>query len=119
MTKETSKNTSTRKKAPVKGDVLAQEHGFSESGQTFIISQLTRISADLNNFQTSITKELDEFKSDTKTDIASIKNDITELKSEVKARPTFMQMLTISLVVFGAYSGVMAFILKLLLPAAS
>ena len=77
MTKETSKNASSRKKAPVKGDVLAQEHGFSESGQTFIISQLTRISADLNNFQTSITKELDEFKSDTKTDIASIKNDIT------------------------------------------
>jgi len=121
MTKETSKNTSTRKKAPVKGDILAQEHGFSESGQTFIISQLTRISADLNNFQSSITKELDEFKSDTKADLAEIKKDVGDLKSNQKATDTKLETLekhlpTIWQILgaFALFSGVIITALKVL-----
>lgn len=117
MTKETSKNASTRRKAPAKGDVLLEEHGFSESGQTFIITQLTRISADLNNFEKYMSKEISEMKSevsDLKTNQNVLATNIAKLETKVdtleKHIPTIWQILG----AFALFSGVIITALKIL-----
>ena len=105
MTKETSKNTSTRKKAPVKGDILAQEHGFSESGQTFIISQLASLTTEMRSVR--------ETQTELKTELSAVNTRLTTIETEVKSRPTFMQMITSFGLISGLFAGLIIAFVKL------
>lgn len=112
MTKETSKNTSSRKKAaPAPKEPALKEHALSY--ENYMVSQLASIAADLNNVKENL--------SDLKSDVSDLKKDVTELKSSVKATdakletlekhlPTIWQILG----AFALFSGVIITALNVL-----
>ena len=115
MTKETSKNASTRKKAaPAPKEPALKEHALSY--ENYMVSQLASISAELNNVQNGISDiktDLADFKKDVKADFSANNARLTTLEAEVKSRPTFMQMITTFALINGILAGLIISIIKL------
>ena len=112
MTKETSKNTSTRKKAsPAPKEPALKEHALSY--ENYMVSQLASISAELSNVQSGIAdvkvsvSKLDERTLGVEKKIANFEGKINTLEKHL---PTIWQILG----AFALFSGVIITALKVL-----